>query len=66
MVIVGIMLLCLIIGIGFLVAYFLTKRVYYEVHFEGGVISVDVSKYGGVKEVRAFNKALRSAKDKRK
>lgn len=50
----------------FLAAYFLTKKVYYEVYFEGGVISVDVSKYGGIKEVRAFNKKLRLAKDKHK
>lgn len=56
----------IIIGIVFLIAYFLTKKVYYEVYFEGGVISVDVSKYGGIKEVRVFNKKLRLAKDKRK
>ena len=55
----------LVIGIGFIIAYFLTKKVYYEVHFEGGVICVDVSKYGGIKEVRAFNKKLRLAKDMR-
>lgn len=48
----------------FFAAYYLTKKVYYEVYFEGGVICVDVSKYGGIKEVRAFNKALCSAKDK--
>lgn len=48
----------------FFAAYYLTKKVYYEVCFEGGVICVDVSKYGGIKEVRAFNKALCSAKDK--
>ncbi len=45
-------------------AYYFTMKVYYEVYFEGGVICVDVSKYGGVKEVRAFNKALCLAKDK--
>lgn len=55
-----------ILAIVFIVAYFLTKRVYYDVYFEGGVVSVDVSKYGGIKEVRAFNKALRMEKDKRK
>lgn len=53
----------LIFGI-FFAAYILTKKVYYEVHFEGGVICVDVSKYGGIKEVRAFNKTLRLAKDR--
>lgn len=59
-----IMLLGIVIGIVFIIAYFLTKKVYYEVHFEGGVICVDVSKYGGIKEVRSFNKKLRLAKDK--
>lgn len=55
----------LISGI-FFAAYILTKKVYYEVYFEGGIICVDVSKYGGIKEVRAFNKTLRLAKDRRK
>ncbi len=50
----------------FVLIYFLTKRVYYDVYFEGGVVSVDVSKYGGIKEVREFNKSLRMAKDRRK
>lgn len=54
----------LILLIAFLVGYFLTKKVYYEVHFEGGMISIDVSKYGGIKEVREFNKLLCLEKDK--
>lgn len=50
----------------FLIIYWLTKRVMYEVHFDGGMVCLDVSKYGGIKEVREFNKALRKAKDLRK
>lgn len=53
-----------IVTVPFLVAYFLTKRVYYEVYFDSGYISVDVSKYGGMREVKTFNKALRLEKDK--
>lgn len=60
------MLICMGAFLILLIAYFLTKKVYYEVHFEGGMIAVNISKYGGIKEVRAFNKALRLAKDKRK
>ena len=60
------MLICIGAFLVLLIVYFLTKRVYYEVHFEGGMISVNVSKYGGIKEVRAFNKKLRLAKDKYK
>lgn len=54
----------LLVLVAAVVLYFLTRKVYYEVHFEGGMISVDVSKYGGIKEVRAFNKALCLEKDK--
>lgn len=48
------------------VAYILLKRAIYEIYFAGGSICVNVSKYGGMKEVRAFNKKLRVAKDRRK
>lgn len=48
------------------VAYILLKRAIYEIYFAGGSICVNVSKYGGMKEVRAFNKKLRVAKDCRK
>lgn len=54
----------LIILIAFLAVYFLTKKTFYEVHFEGRMVCVDVSKYGGIKEVRSFNKLLRLEKDK--
>lgn len=61
-----ILILGIVAAIVLLIAYWLTKRAVYEVYFNGGVICVDVSKYGGIKEVKAFNKALRLAKDKRK
>lgn len=50
--------------IALLVLYYFTKMVMYEVYFEGGAVCVDVSKYGGMKEVKAFNKELRKAKDR--
>jgi len=46
--------------------YLFSKRTIYEVHFGGGVICVNVSKYGGLSEVKKFNKALRQAKDRRR
>lgn len=47
-----------------LIAYILLKRAIYEIYFAGGSICVNVSKYGGMKEVRAFNKKLRVVKDR--
>lgn len=58
------LLCCGLIGIVLMCIYRLTLRNYYEITFAGGSVRVDVSKYGGIKEVRAFNKALRMAKDK--
>lgn len=51
-------------GIILLAIYRFTLKNYYEISFAGGSICVDASKYGGMKEVRGFNKALRLAKDK--
>lgn len=70
--IVGVLLLilpiyglcCIAIGMVLMLIYRLTLRNYYKITFAGGSVRVDVSKYGGIKEVRAFNKALRMAKDK--
>lgn len=45
-------------------AYLFMQRTYYEISFAGGSLSVNVSDYGGEKETRAFNKALRLEKDK--
>lgn len=53
-------------GVLFFVLYWFMKRSFYEIYFAGGSICVDVSKYGGMREVRDFNKKLRVAKDKRK
>lgn len=53
------------VAVLFLILYWFGKRAVYEAHFDGGTICVDVSKYGGMKKVRAFNKKLRLAKDKK-
>ncbi len=58
---------CILLGALIIFAlYAITKKVMYEIHFEGGMLSLNVSKYGGVREVRGFNKKLRAEKDKRK
>ncbi len=54
----------IIVAAVFGVIYVLTKRAMYEVHFAGAKICINVSKYGGTKEVKAFNKAMRLAKDR--
>lgn len=61
----GLLVLGIAVGVVLLIVYWLTKRAVYEVRYEGGAICVDVSKYGGMKEVKAFNKKLRLAKDKK-
>ena len=47
-----------------LFAYFCSKKGMYIVAFAGGSIGLDVSKYGGTKAVKAFDKKMRKAKDK--
>ena len=56
----------IIVGLLLLVLYWFTKKAVYEVYFKGGVLCINVSKYGGINEVKAFNKKLRQTKDKRK
>lgn len=51
-------------GILFFALYWCMKRAFYEIYFAGGSICVNASKYGGMREVRAFNKMLRIAKDR--
>ena len=57
-------LLGVIVGIVTLFAYILSKRAMYIVTFAGGSIGLNVSKYGGTKAVKAFDKKLRQTKDK--
>lgn len=54
----------IVLGIIFLVAYILSKRSMYFVTFAGGSIALKTSKYGGVKEIRKFDKTLRQTKDR--
>lgn len=59
--------ICLIIGavagLVFLVVYALSKRGMYLVTFAGGSVALRISKYGGTKEVKKFDKQLRRTKD---
>lgn len=52
----------MIVGIVLLAAYLYFKMTIYNVTFAGGSLSIKASAYG-VREVRAFDKALRQAKD---
>lgn len=47
----------------FWIIYFLSKHVMYEVSFAGGSICVNVSKYGGTKEVKKFDRQLHRMKE---
>ena len=58
----GPVILIFLIGIALLAAYLYFKISVYEVTFAGGSLSIKASSFG-VKEVRAFDKALRQAKD---
>lgn len=58
----GSVILIFLIGIALLAAYLYFKISVYEVTFAGGSLSIKASSFG-VKEVRAFDKALRQAKD---
>lgn len=60
----GFIVMGIVLGIIFLVAYILSKRSMYFVTFAGGSIALKTSKYGGVKEIRKFDKTLRQTKDR--
>lgn len=62
----GFGLILWLLGAILMLIYKVTLRNYYEISFTGGSVCVDASKYGGMKEVREFNKQLRIAKDKAK
>ncbi len=53
-----------IVGLVTFFAYICSKRAMYIVTFAGGSIGLNVSKYGGTKAVKAFDKKLRQTKDK--
>lgn len=61
---IGALVIGIVLGIIFLVAYILSKRSMYFVTFAGGSIALKTSKYGGVKEIRKFDKTLRQTKDR--
>lgn len=58
----GLGLVICLVGIALLAAYIYFRITMYTVTFAGGSLSIKASSFG-VKEVRAFDKALRQAKD---
>lgn len=59
---IHILLIAGIMDIAFWRIYFFCKRVIYEISFAGGSIALNVYSYG-MKEIKAFDKQLRLAKD---